>query len=81
MSSASLVATTEHDEPASPNVRIDPRTKHVPLETENETAPVPLPPEVASERPTPYVPDVVVSVNALCATRAMVSEALFLVSE
>ncbi len=81
MSSAALVATTEHDDPASPSVSELPFTEHEPEETEYDTAPAPDPPLVASDSTFPYVPEVVVMVSALCATRAIVNEAATYVNE
>ena len=61
--SVALVATTEHEEPASPSVNNDPSTKQDPDDTAYDTEPVPDPPEVVSERTEPYVPDVEVTVR------------------
>ena len=46
---------TVHVEPASPGVSIEPDTVHVPSMICHVTAPVPLPPDVVSERVEPYV--------------------------
>ena len=61
--SAALVATTEHDDPASPKVSSEPITKHEPEDTAYETEPVPEPPDVVRESTEPYVPEVEVMVK------------------
>ena len=51
-------------EPADVAVRVDPDTEHAPETTEYVTAPLPDPPDVDSDNPTPKVPDVVVTESA-----------------
>ena len=66
-----FVAVTEHNEPASPGVRVDPDTVHVPDATVHVTAPVPLPPDVVNDNACPYVAEVDVTVKVACAVRAI----------
>jgi hypothetical protein len=68
------VAVTVQDEPASPNVNVLPDTEQVP-EALYDTAPDPEPPDDVNDTAAPYVPDVDVTVNALCEIRAIVKGA------
>lgn len=58
--------------PALVLVRVEPETEHpvaVPLMVENETAPLPDPPEVVSVSAVPKVPDVDDTARVACATK------------
>ena len=66
-----FVARTEHVEPASPGVNVEPVTVHVPSMICHVTAPVPLPPDVVNDNACPYVADVDVTVKVACTARAI----------
>lgn len=73
--SAAFVALTTQDEPTTPGVNVEPEMVHVPDTTAYDTAPVPDPPLVASERVVPYVTVVVETVNGACEPLATVAVA------
>ena len=63
---------TVHVEPASPGVKVEPVTVHVPSMICHVTAPVPLPPDVVKDNVWPYVAEVDDTESAACEVRLMV---------
>lgn len=71
--SCAFVARTVQEEPASPGVRVEPVTVHVPSMICHVTAPVPLPPDDVKDRVDPYVAVVDETVSAAWAALLMVT--------
>lgn len=57
---------TSQDDPASPVVKIAPRTEHEPEETAYDTAPVPEPPDVVKFSAIPKMADTELITKDVC---------------
>ena len=68
-----LVAFTWHVDPASPGVKVEPDSVHVPRTTCQVTAPVPDPPDVVNAYFCPYVAATEVTVRTDYAARVIVT--------